>query len=542
MGVDILIITFQQEGYEHSMSKLLEILGRAIAVNTAGLLWQWIDTVNKTDANSEGIDEILDLTSVGSFDIAEDRTEKYLLERPDCVIGRMCAAALCLEKSDLKGALGNLQTIYRKQPTNTIALYAMGHCYERLDKEAEAIEFYQDCLKFKNYLEFPRQRLAAIYYKNGQIERVIQEYRKQLHEYPDDIETFVLLGYLYLETGDYEAASEAFSNAILVHPDNFNTPSAEEDKIKEIIDEQGPCQAIDYLNELIEKQPSAADLYVQLAEIYIQADEFAQAVVCYEKAIKIEPNFLAAYIKLGTLHMTNSNMSLAAGLFNRAGAINDEIVDAYIGLAKSQKKRGEDKESWSTLQLAATITQNSSILLNETARLRFLAIYGSDLEKSESDRKVLETLANEHAQNPGNLSVGYALGTILMKYGKYEQAAEKFSEIVRKNETNYRALSKLILCHTELGEQKRALMYLNAANNAGSELVRLHYKTALLYCNRSAFINAINITKQEHEELETDATMTTLNETLQNMGLVDRAYSCWNLISEMVNIASHKQL
>ncbi|OQA02484.1 MAG: tetratricopeptide repeat protein [Planctomycetes bacterium ADurb.Bin401] len=293
---------------------------------------------------------------------------------------------------------------------------------------------------------------------------------------------------------------------------------------------------------MIEKQPSAADLYVQLAEVYIQADEFAQAVVCYEKAIRIEPNYLAAYIKLGTLHMTNSNMSLAAGLFNRACAINDEIVDAYIGLSKSQKKMGRDDEAWSTLQLAATIAQNSSILLNETARLRFLAIFGTDVEKSESDRKVLETIANEYARNHGNLSIGYALGTILMKYGKYEQAMDKFSEIIRRNETNYRALSKLIICLTELGEQKKSLMYLTTTNNASSELVGLHYKTGLLYCNRSAFLNAVSLTSREHEELEPESTMTALNETLQNMGLVDRAYSCWNLIGEMMSIASAKQV
>lgn len=524
------------------MSKLLEILGRAIAVNTAGLLWHWIDTVSKSNANSDGIEEVLDLISVGSFDIAEERTAKYLLEKPNCVVGRMCAAALCLEKSDLKGSIENLQTIYCKQPTNTIALYAMGHCYERLGKEAEAIEFYQDCLKFKNYLEFPRLRLAAIYYKNGQLERVLQEYRKQLQEYPDDIETFVLLGYLYMESGDYEAAAEAFSSAILVHPDNFNTPATEEENVKEILDQQGPCQAIDYLNELIEKMPSAADLYVQLAEIYINVDEFAQAVVCYEKAIKIEPNYLAAYIKLGTLHMTNSNMSLAAGLFNRAAAINDEIVDAYVGLAKAQGKRGEDASAWATLELAATIAQNSSILLNETARLRLIAVSTSEEDKRVSERLVLETLENEYAQNPGNLSVGYALGTILMKYEQYKKAVEKFADIVRQSETNYRALSKLIICHTELGEKHKALKFLNTADNAGSELVGLHYKTALLYCNRSAFINAVQITREEHEEFEPETTMVTLNETLQNMGLVDRAYSCWNLLSEMVNTASHKPL
>jgi len=524
------------------MSKLLEILGRAIAVNTPGLLWHWIDTVIKSNPDYDEINDILDLVSVASFDIAEERTAKYLLERPGCAVGRMAATALCLEKSDLKGAIENLQSIYCKQPNNTIALYALGHCYERLYKEAEAIEFYQDCLKFKNYLEFPRLRLAAIYYKNGQIERAIQEYRRQISEYPDDIETLVLLGHLYMETGDYESATEAFNNAILIHPDNFNSSAAEEEKIQEIIDEQGPYQAIDYLNELLEKQPEAADLNVQLAEIFVQTEDFAQALVHYEKAIRLEPNYLAAYVKLGSLHVINSNMSLAAELFNRACTINDEIVDAYVGLAQAQKKLGDDDAAYATLSLSAAIAQNSCILFAETARLRLSAATGSEFDKQKSDRIVLETFEKEYSENPENLSVGYALGTVLMKYRRYKQAAEKFTEVIQRNETNYRALTRLILCCTELGDKSRALTCLNAENTTTSQLINLHYKTALLYCNRAAFISALQTSRKEHQEFDMESTYTALNESLQNMGLIDRAYACWNLIGDMVNIASQRPI
>ena len=223
------------------MSKLLEILGRGIAVNTAGLIWHWIDAVIKNNPDFEQIEEILNLVSLGSFDIAEEKTSQYLLEKPDCTIGRMAATALCLENSDLAGAIENLQSVYYRQPNNTIALYALGHCYERLGKEAEAVEFYQDCLKFKNYLELPRLRLAAIYFKNGQIERTIKEYIQQRNEYPDDIETLVLLGHLFMQNGNYEAAVDAFNSAILIHPDNF-TSSLEEEKIKELIDCGGHSQ------------------------------------------------------------------------------------------------------------------------------------------------------------------------------------------------------------------------------------------------------------------------------------------------------------
>ncbi len=523
------------------MSKLLEILGRAVGVNTAGLLWHWIDTVIKSNPDYSPINDILDLISVASFDIAEEKAAKYLLEKPECTIGRMVMATLCLEKSDLNGAIDNLQSIYRKQPNNTIALYAMGHCYERLYKEAEAIEFYQDCLKFKNYLEFPRLRLAAIYFKNGQLEKTVQEYRRQIGEYPDDIETLVLLGHLYMETGNYESAAEAFSNAILIHPDNFSGSTAEEEKIKEMIEQQGPFQAIDYLKERLEKQPEDADLYVQLAEVFILAEDFAQAVAYYEKAIKLEPNYLMAYVRLGSLHMANSNTSPAAELFNRACAINDEIVDAYVGLAQAQKKLGDDDSAYATLNLASAIVQNSSVLFAETARLRLIAATGTEIDKRKADKTVLETFEKEYANNPENFPVGYALGMILMKYKQYKQAAEKLAEIIRGNETNYRSLSRLTLCCTELGEKPMALSYLNIQNKLSSQLIGLHYKTALLYCNREAFLNAIQTSRKEQlKDFDAELTFTTLNETLQNMGLVDRAYACWNLIGDMVNIASHQ--
>ena len=88
----------------------------------------------------------------------------------------MLAAGICLHKNEIAEAIEALQSVYLREPNNTMALYALGHCYERLGHEAEAVEFYQDCLKFKNYLQLPRQRLGAVYFKNGQIEKTIIEF------------------------------------------------------------------------------------------------------------------------------------------------------------------------------------------------------------------------------------------------------------------------------------------------------------------------------------------------------------------------------
>ena len=523
------------------MSKLLEILGRGIAVNTAELIWHWIDTVTRDNPDFEQIDEILNLISLASFDIAEEKTSRYLLERPNCTIGRMAAAALCLENSNLAGAVENLQSIYFNQPNNTLALYSLGHCYERLGKEAEAVEFYQDCLKFKNYLELPRLRLAAIYFKNGQLERAIKEYIQQRGEYPDDIETLVLLGHLYMQNSDYEAAVDAFNSAILIHPDNF-TSSLEEEKIKEIIEYSGHCQAVEHINNLLEQQPDSAELHLQLADVLADDGNVADAIVQYEKAVRLEPNFLQGFVKLGSLYMSRGDFPVAAECFNKAAATNDEIVDAYFGLAAAQKKTQDQAAAYSTLILGATIQQNSCILFAEAARLRYPlgAQTRSDSREGQNSFKVMfETLKQQCSLNPDNQSLLYALGLLFMKNGLFNEAAESFSQIIRRNPTHYRALSRLVLCFAERGEKSKALMYLGAEDKISTELLNLHYKTSLLYCSRSNFIEALKATRQQLDEnFDSQNALTTLNEVLQNMGLVDRAFAGWNLISDMINYAA----
>jgi tetratricopeptide (TPR) repeat protein len=152
---------------------------------------------------------------------------------------------------------------------------------------------------------------------------------------------------------------------------------------------------------------------------------------------------------------------------------------------------------------------------------------------------MFETLKQQCSLNPDNQSLLYALGLLFMKNGLFNEAAESFSQIIRRNPTHYRALSRLVLCFAERGEKSKALMYLGAEDKISTELLNLHYKTSLLYCSRSNFIEALKATRQQLDEnFDSQNALTTLNEVLQNMGLVDRAFAGWNLISDMINYAA----
>ena len=528
------------------MSRLLEILGRAIIIDTADLIWHWFGAVNllNDDGNStqyQQLDRVIELLGQSKLTAAEEQLRLYLFENPSCPYGRLAATAIALSKNEIQSAVEELNSVYMRQPNNTMALYALGHCYERLGQEAQAVEFYQDCLKFKNYLQLPRQRLAAVYFKNGQLEKTINEYEQLKLEYPDDISTLVTLGHLYIAVDKYENAAETFNNAILMHPDNFH--ATEQDAVQLI--EQGMLQeAAEKLEDMLAENPERADLIAQYADVLGMLGATTEAIFHYEQALRICPDFLEATIKLGTQYLQLSADHLAARQFNRAAEINDQIVDAYIGFAIAQKQAGNQSEALSALSLAAAIQPNSALLLAETATLQFRVTLGAGNQcQSNTDfPNLIEAVICAHqsqlAERPNNPDLHYRLGVLLMSIGKLGSAIDAFRAALGINPTYTRARNKLAVCLFETGQKDMALDALTGPDCLDHDTLDLHYKVALLYCDRIKFASSlINLERHlEHNFTCTDATVN-VSIVLQNLGLLDRAVAMWDNLSDTTNQA-----
>jgi tetratricopeptide (TPR) repeat protein len=529
------------------MSKLLEIFGRAITVDTANLIWHWLNAVKSYRQEDESpqyqqLNKIIGLIGDGKPDAAEEQLRLYLFENPACVYGRMAAAAICLSKNQLQNAIEELNSVYLRQPNNTMALYALGYCYELLGKESQAVEFYQDCLKFKNYLQLPRQRLAAIYFKNRQLEKAIQEYELLKNEYPDDVSALVTLGHLYIANTQYTEAIEAFNTAILIHPDNFD---ADGEDIEQLIAEEQLDEALEQLERLLDEQPERADLGLKRADILAMLGADAEAVSQYQEVLRISPDFLEATIKLGTLYLQMQQERLAAQQFNWAAEINDQIVDAYIGLAIAQKLAEKVSDALATLSLAAAIQPNSSLLLAETATLQFRVSFGETLESHNDDDELNELMAaviqshqRQLTQRPQNPDLHYRLGVLLMSVGWMCEAIKAFQGALEINPTYSRARSKLAVCLFETGQKEQALEQLIGPDCLYKDTLELYYKTALLYCDRLKFASSLlNLDHYMENNFTCTDSAVNISIVLQNLGLLDRATAMWDNLSDTANQA-----
>ena len=528
------------------MSRLLEILGRAITVDTADLIWHWLNVTGFPVEDDESpryqqMQKTIELMSGMKFDAATEQLRMYLFENPSCTHGRLAAAAICLHNSQLPEAIKELNSVYLRQPNNTMALYALGHCYERLGKESQAIEFYQDCLKFKNYLQLPAQRLAAIYFKNGQLEKAIQQYELLKSEYPDDISALITLGHLYIVTGRYVQAVEIFNTAILIHPDNFQ---AQDENIDQLIAEGQFYEALECIDDLLQAQPDKPDLLMKHADVLRMIGATADAVSQYEQALRVCPDFLEVTIKLGTQYLQMEQEHLAAQQFNRAVEINDNIVEAYIGLAIAQKTSGNTSDALSTLSLAAAIQPNSSMLFNETATLRFKAGLRENqpFEFKDDYNSLTEAVIVAHRlhinHRPYNPDLHYRLGVLMMNVGRIDEAIKAFQMALEINPVYTRAQSKLAVCLLEADRKTEALDHLTFSECLDNDTLQLHYQTALLYCDRVKFASSL-INLEHHLESNFACPDATVNISiiLQNLGLLDRATAMWDNLTETANQA-----
>jgi len=528
--------------------RLLEIFGRAIAADTAELIWHWLDSVLQhqhiTDAEPHILEQVLKHVAARRLGPAEQTLRAYLTRRPGCVYGRLAAAAVCLQESKLHDAIEQLTSVYSRQPSNTMALYALGHCYERLEKQAQASEFYQDCIKFKSYLELPRQRLAAIHLVNGRLEKAAGQYEMLKTEYPDDLDTLVTLGYLYVACGRYPEALNAFNQAILMQPDNFHP--AEE--IDPLLNEGMLDEALQRLDQLEQQYGESPAIALKRAEVLACLGLNTEAVAQYQHALQRRSDLLEARIKLATLYVSMNWNRLAAKQLIHAVEANDRIVDAYAGLALAHHNAGHHEDALSALALASAIQPNTFLIFAEAAALQFavdLAEAGhadDHLDTHVLLPAVIAAHQQQLAANPQNPDLCYRLGLLLANAGQFAEAADAFRTVLQTNPTHSRARTKLAVCLFETNHHDQAVQQLIEPACPDARTLELHYKTALLYCDRVRFAcSLINLESCLEQSLANLDTTVNISVVLQNLGLLDRADAMWENLCHTAEQAVRSQ-
>ena len=96
----------------------------------------------------------------------------------------------------------------------------------------------------------------------------------------------------------------------------------------------------------------------------------------------------------------------------------------------------------------------------------------------------------------------------------------------------------MAICLYEVDQQTEALEVLTSGESLDDETLELHYRTALLYCNKVKFASSLmNLERYLEANYSRSDAVVNISIILQNLGLLDRVAATWDNLAETANLA-----
>ena len=215
-----------------------------------------------------------------------------------------------------------------------------------------------------------RYRLAKILAQQNHSREAESEIQSLLQRTPGHIEGMILLGDLYVRSGQLSKALEIYREAYLREPEDIvlkrrlqilesrvssvrpkSARLAEEAldpaqvliNAERFISSDDPARAVNLLEGAIEATPDNARFHFLLGAALVQMNRKNEAIRAYEKVVSLSPDWLDGYIRLGALLESQERDKDAISLYEKAGRLDSNDIEMKIRIANLHKSRGRKK-------------------------------------------------------------------------------------------------------------------------------------------------------------------------------------------------------
>ncbi len=183
--------------------------------------------------------------------------------------------------------------------------------------------------------------------------------------------------------------------------------------------------------DVTRKSPHKARGFNQLALAYGDRRNYRHAILCYKKAIEINPEFDSAYLNLGTAYAARGKHKKAIYYYQKTTELNPKSISAYnnLGISYSTLRRYEEGEKY----------------------------FNQAIEKAALyDPKQVEPISN--------------LGVLYVMLGKREEALELFKKAIRINPNDEKAYLRLAELYKILGKNEEAEALMKSLQRHGDHV------------------------------------------------------------------------
>lgn len=207
----------------------------------------------------------------------------------------------------------------------------IGIAYERMGMAEQAIEAFQEALRFNPEYNEVRNNLAVSLSSTGRSDEAVELLNEALRRFPDYAEARSNLGNIFAGRGHYDEAIRELKEAIRLDPgfagahNNLGHIHAEQKRSEEAIQE---------FREAIRLDPHHLLARKNLGTICIEAERYQEAIREFEEVLRLDPESTEAHYGLGLASYRLGRFDRAVHAWARAVFLDpdllEEVPDAFI--------------------------------------------------------------------------------------------------------------------------------------------------------------------------------------------------------------------
>jgi tetratricopeptide (TPR) repeat protein len=160
------------------------------------------------------------------------------------------------------------------------------------------------------------------------------------------------------QKGNYSAAAREFRISVSLSPNSSNAPDAVKYLASSYVKLNNVEQAVDEYKAYLKLNPSSGATLVNLGNLLYAEDRYDEAVVEYEKAVKLDPS-VSNRFALGQTYLQAGEYEKARELFLKMQTDNPQEAAGYLGLGQAYSKTGRYGEAVEQFESAIRLKPGS---------------------------------------------------------------------------------------------------------------------------------------------------------------------------------------
>lgn len=306
-------------------------------------------------------------------------------------------------------------------PAYADAIVALAALHVQSGRAVEAVTALTELLKKRPDLPEARIILAGAYQLLGQLEFAGAILREQLHFWPGDARSHVLLSLVLRQQNRMPAAREELTKAAELAPGDLAIFS-------QIVDmdlaEKNFTSAFLRVRELMQKEPHSAAAQFLEAKVYFAQADYPAAETALHNALALDANLLEAYNLLVSIYMATNRLPEAVKQAEAVAARQPENLQALMTLALLREKMKKFAEAADAYEKLLARSPDFAPALNNLA-----CLYADHLNEPQ---KAVEIARKARTAQPADPAVADTLGWALFKQQDYPQALALLQESAEK--------------------------------------------------------------------------------------------------------------